>query len=607
MKSRPITKVLADLFPPSERWPVAVVFGFSLLAAFFEAVGVVSILPFMVLVMDPSKINDYPSLKRIIEFAGATSPKGSLLVLGTAMVALLALGNAVGALNVRVLQRFIARTITRLSASLLAGYMRQPYAFHVVRDSASLTKIVLVDVRVVVYGVISPSVLLLSRGLMSVGLLSFLVVRDPIVALSVGLVLGVTHWLVFHIVQAKLHRVGIEYNRYTLERHRILAEALGGVKDLQVLGRVGNVSRRFETTSDLSARAEEWNVLAGTLPRYLMESVAFGGILLLTLALIGGAEGTAQALVPVLALYVFVGYRLLPALQQVFTSVASIRFNYPVLRGLHEDFTLVAGIHEATDGPAVADGELEFKDSIRLQGITFTYEGAPTASLRNVDLTIRRNHSIGLVGRSGAGKTTLADLILGLYEPASGTITVDGIRLTRGTIPAWRRRVGYVPQHVFLANASVAENIAFGLPPEEIDLAAIRKAAQLAQVEKFIASLPEGLDTLVGERGVKLSGGERQRIGIARALYHDPNVLVFDEATSALDGLTEDAVMEAIHSMSGERTVILIAHRLRTVEACERIVVLEKGAIVAEGAYSELVESSKEFRKFLGLDASVNA
>ena len=590
-----------DLFPGRELWLLAGVFGVGMVSALFETLGVASILPFMTLVLDPTAMDRYPVLSSIGRLVGATSSREALFFMGAATAAVVALGNIAAATNVLVHERFAARTFARLSAALFAGYLRQPYAFHVQRDAPSLMKVILTDVRIVMSAIINPFLLAISKAFMAAGLLSLLFLQNPFVALTIALVLSVAYSVVFRLVHARQRRLGAEMNRHNLDRQRIVQEGLGGVKDLQMLGREQHVVNRFEGATVGAARAEASNRLNSALPRYVLETVSFGGILLVTLALLATSAKGAQEVVPILALYAFAGYRLLPALQQIFSSAVTIRFYQPVLRGLHEDFEAVAAAPTVLPGESLAPAsEVRFTDAIRLDKVTFTYLGGAAPSLHEVDLIIRPKESIGLVGRTGAGKTTLADMILGLYEPSDGSITVDRIPLSGPAIRAWRRRVGYVPQHVFLANASVAENIAFGLPPLRIDGEAVRRAARLAQADEFILALPQGFETLVGERGVKLSGGQRQRIGIARALYHDPEVLVFDEATSALDGLTEDAVMEAIRALRGDRTIILIAHRLRTVEACDRIIMLEHGEIVADGRYHNLLKTSEKFRWLVG-------
>ena len=593
-----LLRTFRALFPRRERWLLAGVLAVAIVAAFFETVGVASILPFMALVLDPSALERYPALSAIARWLGTSSSREAVVVMGTATAVLVALGNGAAALNVFVNERFAARTAVRLATRLLAGYLAQPYAFHVARDAPSLMKMVLIDVRTTVVAVLRPFLLAVSRGLMAAGLLSLLFVQDPWVALVLAVVLGTAYSVVFRVVRVRQRRLGAEAAHQNLERQRIAQEALGGVKDLQMLGRQRHAVDRFTAATVSAATAEASNQVTAALPRYVLETIAVGGILLVTLVLLSSSQSGAAAIVPVLALYAFACYRLLPALQQIFAAAVSIRFYQPVMKSLVDDYTAVVPMSGV---PVESDtGELQFAEAIRLEQVSFTYAGSAASSLNAIDLTIRPRESVGLVGRTGAGKTTLADLLLGLYEPTLGSITVDGVPLVGPAARAWRRRVGYVPQHVFIANASVAENIAFALPQSEIDHAAVERAARLAQAHEFICSLPGGYGTVVGERGVKLSGGQRQRIGVARALYHNPDVLVFDEATSALDGMTEDALMDEIRALSGERTVVLIAHRLRTVEACDRLIMLDDGRVRADGRYEELLQTSEDFRRLVG-------
>lgn len=593
-----VPQTLAVLFPPKERWLLGGVYVLALLAAMFETLSVASILPFMSLVLDPSGLERYQAIASVVKWFGATSTREALLFLGGATVAVVALGNGAAAMNIAVQERFAARTAVRIATSLFAGYVMQPYGFHVQRDAPSLMKVVLNDVRIAIVAFVSPLLIAASKIFVVIGLLGLLFSQNPLVASVVALVLMSAYLLVFVGVRGRQRRLGDELNRINLDRIRITQEGLGGIKDLQILERERIVIDRFEAAARAAAVTEASNRITALLPRYVLETVAFGGILLVTLMLLAVSEEGAKSVIPVLALYAFAGYKLLPALQQIFASAVSLRFYQPAVLGLRNDFAAVCAKGDARhDEPPAFD--LRFGEAIRFEKVSFTYGGAANASLHSVDLVIRPRESIGLVGRSGAGKTTLAEVLLGLYEPSSGTITVDGVSLTGAAIRAWRRRVGYVPQHVFLSNASIAENIAFALPRHAIDAAAVQRAARLAHADDFISSLPEGYDTVVGERGVKLSGGQRQRIGIARALYREPAVLVFDEATSALDGMTEEAVMGAIHALSGDRTVILIAHRLQTVEACDRLVMLEGGRIVADGHYESLLTSSADFRRLI--------
>ncbi|MBM3778450.1 MAG: ABC transporter ATP-binding protein, partial [Acidimicrobiia bacterium] len=523
---------------------------------------------------------------------------------GLGTIAAVAIGNGAAAVNIFVQNRLGARTEARLASTLFAGYLRQPYAFHVQRDAPSLLKVLEEGVYIVVGGAVVPMAVLVSRSALAAGILVLLVLRDPTIALTVGAVLITAYGIVYRFARTRQLTIGREANHQGERRTRIAHEGFGGVKELQVLGRLGHAAASYRDAVRRNAHARALAQTAAQLPRYLLETLAFGGILLVTIAQVGvSAEGAAAA-VPTLALYAFAGYRLMPALQQVFTSVMNIRFARPALLALHADYMRIAAADESADATE-PDGRptVELHETLSLDRVTFTYPGAPRPALADVSLTIRRGDSLGLVGRTGSGKTTLADLILGLYRPDSGAIRVDGVELTGKAVTRWRQRVGYVPQSVFLANASVGENIAFGLPAHTVDRAAVERAARLAQADEFIAGLPQGFDTIVGERGVRLSGGQRQRIGIARALYHQPDILVFDEATSALDGLTEDAVIDAIRSLARERTIVVIAHRLRTVEACSRIVVLQQGRVAAQGHYEELAATSPVFRDLMGRSA----
>jgi ABC-type multidrug transport system fused ATPase/permease subunit len=593
-------RALADLFPGRERLRLAGMMAASAVAAMFETIGVATILPFMSLVTNPASLDNYPTLVGWMGSIGVMTQREMLLVLGGLTLCVIAFGNIAAAINVALLERFIAHTKSRLAASLFAGYLRQPYAFHVRRDGPSILKVLVGDMSIVVYEVIGPLLMITSRTPLAIGILILLFVQDPMLSLSVGVLLGSAYVGVFWAVTRAERQLGVVFNRLNLERQRVGQEAIGGIKELQGLGREQFTIERYTRAAIGAARAEARNRTNAQMPRYGLETIAFGGILLILLVQVARGND-AQAMVPTLALFAFAGYRLLPALQYIYAAALSLRFSMPtLLSGIHEDFVQVVRNTPRMDAETVPPSSMPFASAIRVENVTFAYESRPTPVLRDVSLTIPANESLGLVGRTGSGKTTLADLILGFYEPSSGQITVDGVPLTGPAVRQWRRRVGYVPQHVFLANATVTENIAFGLDPSAVDESAIRKAAHLAQAEEFIVGLPHGFNTVIGERGVKLSGGQRQRIGIARALYSEPALLVFDEATSALDGLTEDAVMDAIRSLRGERTIILIAHRLRTVEACDQIAMLEHGRVVAQGTYASLLSSSEEFARFLG-------
>jgi len=302
-------------------------------------------------------------------------------------------------------------------------------------------------------------------------------------------------------------------------------------------------------------------------------------------------SGSFASAMPIIALYAFAGYRLMPALQQIYGAVTQLRFAGPALDALHADLMILQPAH-----PNPSQDDIVLKQAITLNDVQYRYPNAPQLALKNLSLTIPAKSTVGLVGTTGSGKTTTVDLILGLLEAQQGTLEVDGQVITEHNRRPWQRAIGYVPQQIYLADDTVAANIAFGVNAKDIDQHAVERAAKIANLHDFVASeLPQQYQTTVGERGVRLSGGQRQRIGIARALYHNPQVLILDEATSALDNLTEQAVMEAVHNLGHEITVILIAHRLSTVRQCDRIYLLERGEVRTSGTYDELIASNQQF------------
>ena len=591
--------MLRDLFPRSERFRVSVVLVSGLGAALFEVLGVASISPFMALIIDPSTIERYEILKRLTTFLGAQTAQQQLVALGVLSAVTIAVGNAFSAFTLWIQHRFVSRTKRRVGAELFDGYLRQPYKFHIQRDSASLMSIVVHDADAVAR-LAQAALQLMSRGLVIALLLGLIFYQNAGVATGTVVVLGGSYALTYALIRRRQEALGAQLSIESAKRTRILQESFGGIKDILVLGREQEASRRFFNSMALVSRIQAVNAVVAAMPRYVLEPLSYFGVIAVAITMVVAAGGGAAKAVPTLALYAFAGYRILPSLQQMFASAVEAKFSSAAVRSLYNDWVET---RDARTSPIGFDTESEASrepprrgQSIVLSNVTFAYPQAGRNALTQISLTIRHGQSIGLVGRTGSGKSTLADLLLGLYQPTKGSLLVGEQLLTAENVRAWRARIGYVPQQVFLANATIAQNIAFGLGDALIDQQRVREAARLAQADEFIDRLPDGLQTVVGERGVKLSGGQRQRLGIARALYRAPEVLILDEATSALDGLTETAVMDAIHNLSGDRTVILVAHRLKTVEACDRILVLEEGRIVADGSYGQLLESSPAFR-----------
>jgi ABC-type multidrug transport system fused ATPase/permease subunit len=591
------------ILPPKGRSGLYGVVTISLFSALFETASVASILPFMAIVMDPSIITRYAWIEQFISTLGIYTSQGAVIAAGGLTICVLAMGNAVSAANLWAQTRYIAKARQALSSELFSGFMRLPYSFHLERDTASLSRVLGSDVESALGGFLASLLGVVAKGLSGFVLISFIVIVDPLVALGTVVVLGGGYMFVYRLIRARQSRLGAKMVEASVALGRATLEGFAGIKELRVLGRESTSTASYNEVLGTLVKTQAQNLLSAALPRYVIEVIAYAGIVAVTLGFVLKGEGIAA--VPSLALYALAGNRLVPIFQQFFASAITIKYHTKAVESLVLDLTIV---RDHVEPPLQISDEapLSFNHRLELNNIVFQYPTAHTPSLQGVSLTILKNQSIGFVGKTGAGKTTLADVILGLYQPRSGTISVDGVVLTESNERLWRRRVGYVPQTVFLTNASIAENIALGIPTDKIDRIAVIRAAEMAQAEEFIDLLPDTYDTVVGERGVKLSGGQRQRLGIARALYHQPDVLIFDEATSALDGMTEDAVMQAINKLSQQCTLILIAHRLRTIQACDRIIMLENGVLVADGSYDELVLGSAAFRRLASLGVTEN-
>jgi ABC-type multidrug transport system fused ATPase/permease subunit len=382
----------------------------------------------------------------------------------------------------------------------------------------------------------------------------------------------------------------------------VVQEAFGGFKDVKLLGLEQEFLSRFRSPSYGVARAEaDMQVFAET-PRFAMQGMVFSGMILAVLYILS-SDGSLESALPSLAGFAFAGFRLLPSLQAMYAKATELRFGKAFLDSVHEELvqqpaTRIQPSPEGGDETSAGSTEpLIPRRCVELQNITFRYPSAEHVAVDRLSISIPACTTVGIVGSTGSGKTTLVDLLLGLLRPEQGRILVDGTEVRDENLRAWQRTLGYVPQQIFLTDSSVASNIAFGDREEDIDMDRVIAAARIANLHDFVLSrMDDGYRTLVGERGIRLSGGQRQRIGIARALYRDPSVLVMDEATSALDNITERAVMEAIDRLEGEKTIVLIAHRLSTVKACDQIVMLDRGHLVAAGTWDELTERSDQFR-----------
>jgi len=589
-----IAQQVLSLLSRRERCQAALLMLMILVMAALEVAGVASIMPFIALLANPDIIKSSRYFRGAFDYFGFTSTNDFLFAVGVTVFGIFLFSTLFKALTTYALSRFTYMRDYSIGRRLLAGYLHQPYEWFLNRNSADLGKTLLSEVDKVVVGAVIPLMQLFAQAVVGSALIVLLLVVNPLLAACVGSGFAIMYGLIYGVLRARIRRLGSHRTEANRKRFELVNEAFGGIKEIKVGGLEDVFVARFDAPAHRVASSQVIAQHAMNLPRFALEIVAFGGMLLISLYLMRTSGSFASAL-PVIALYAFAGYRLLPAFQQSYLYLSLLRFAGPALEALHGD---LQSFGKPTSGTSSFPTYVRLADAIRLEDVHYSYPSSSLVSLRGVSIEIPACTTVGLVGATGSGKSTLIDVMLGLLRPQQGNLYVDNAEITPENLRSWQRSIGYVPQHIFLADDTIAANIAFGVRAADVDQAAIEQAARVANLQEFVANeLPQGYDTVVGERGVRLSGGQRQRIGIARALYHRPQLLVLDEATSALDTITEKAVMEAVHRLRHEMTVVLVAHRLSTVRDCDRIYLLEKGHIVEQGTFEDLVARSGGFRE----------
>jgi len=586
---------LYRLFSPSQKKKLWGLGGLVLVSGFFELIGVASIMPFMGMIVDPKIALENYWIAQLHQFIPLPF-KHFLILLGGMVLLVLFLSNLVSALTIWGILRFSFTAGSHLSKIMFAVYLSHPYLFFLNRNTSELGQNTLFEIGRLVNNILIPLLTLLSRVVLAVAILILLLIVNPEIALLSGIFLGGSYLTVYLFVRRTLTRTGKEVSRENSRRFQVATETFSAIKDIKVLGREKSFFDTFSLPVERYNLYQSRSQMIALLPRYAMETLAFGGIIVIVITLLS-IGGTLSKTLPLIALYALAGYRLMPTLQQIFANASIIGFNLPAIDRIATDIEAVSAL-EGKNGytsipkvPDPVDIPLPLRREIRLSEVSFSYPGRDERVLDRVTLSIPANASVGIVGSTGSGKTTTLDILLGLLEPTSGELSVDGVAVTAENRRRWQASLGYVPQQIMLVDDTVRNNIAFGIPEAEIDMERVIRAAKLAHLHDFIQTeLPDGYGTGIGERGVRLSGGQRQRIGIARALYHDPAVLVLDEATSALDNMTESVIMEALSTLSRQKTILMVAHRLTTVRDCDMIVVLERGQVSDIGTYEELLD-----------------
>lgn len=589
-----IIKQLFAVLTPAQRKSYYFLQVFVILMAIMEIVGVASIVPFMALVGDMDQLNQDSIFGKAYVASGINTEFKFVLILGICVLMMLVIASAVSIFTIWRLTKFAHKTGAELGDRLYSYYLKKDWLFHASGNSSNLIKKIATETPRTTQGIIVQLMQMNAKIVLAIFVTVSVFFYDPKVALSGFLVFSLAYILLFSVVKIRLQKNGKILSEVYQSRFGLMNEGFGGIKDILLLGRDLDFIYRFKETGRKMAYSLGNNAALAQAPRYFIELVAFGSIILLVIYLFVSHNGDLGMIIPSLTVYAIASVKILPAFQQIYSSIADIRANIAAFESIQPD--LVDSLK--TEEFIIKNDKkiLSPKHKITIENVSFNYDKKEEFALNKLNIEIPVKNVIGIVGSSGSGKSTLIDIFLGLIRPKKGHLKVDDTVIDNHNKRSWQNNIGFVAQSIFLSDSSIAENVAFGIPKDEIDTERVLKSLDLAHLIELVDSFKDGIYTQVGERGVQLSGGQRQRIGIARSLYHGAEILIFDEATSSLDGITEKMIMQAIHEFSGEKTIILIAHRLKTVEKCDQIFFMDKGRVVDQGTYTELFEKNKHFR-----------
>jgi len=584
------------LTPQQRRWVLSIQI-LSIVMAFSTVIGIASIVPFFAVLGDPHLIEHTRPLRWLFLNLGFSNTRTFEVALGLTFVATVCAANMVNVIGSFLMIRLSYRISAELQSTLLEEYLARPYVFHTKTNSAVICNNIIHETNRVANDILQSAFPLITNVVTATLIIISVTALNPAIAATMIGALAGGYVLIYIAVRNSLLRSGELQSHLLIEQTKNINESLGAIKEILVLRIQSFFRRNFERSSQDLARASAHGRVIFQTPKYLMECVTVAALVLVALFASSRREGIG----PWLGQLTFVGfaaYRLLPTLQQAFASAVKIRSERAGFTAIAPDLRLArAGrIVSHAVGPSWQNRPQE---DIRLQDVSFRYEPDRPLAVNAVTLQIRAGTAVGFVGANGSGKTTLVDLIAGLLVPGAGRIEIDGTLLDDSNRTSWQSRIAYVPQNIYLLDTSIAQNIALGVAEPAIDRARLARAVELAQLTEFVATLPRGIDHMVGERGIQLSGGQRQRIGIARALYTNATVLILDEATSALDGLTEQELVSTIMRLRGRNTIVLIAHRLSSVRACDVIFELDRGRISNSGTYPELISGSETFKRLV--------
>lgn len=545
--------------------------------AFVELLGVSMILPVINVALDPTVINENQYLAKVNNMLGFTDASQMLVFLAGVLIAVYIIKNIYITFMYSEQYRFIFENQRKLAVQLLDCYMHQKYLFHVSKNVAELQRNVTADVNGFFTVVLYVLQFLAEISVCGV-LVVFLMLEDWMTTIIVAIMMVVFLGFFTGLFKKVLVKKGEENRAINVQVSKWILQALSGIKEIKVINGEQFFIDNYDKNYRKCAVIQRQQSILTFLPRPIMETVCICGLLLTVIIKIQFDSASIAAFIPTLSVFAVAAFRMMPSFNRITGYIGGIMFNKPSIDAVHKDLLEIEELMKAQEKEDSSAASVELKDNMKVDNVSFRYPETDKWILKDANLTISKNTAVAFIGASGAGKTTVADLLLGLLEPQQGKITVDGADV-KEHLSSWHKCIGYIPQTIYLMDDTIRANIAFGISSEKIDEAAMKKAIKEAQLEEMINNLPEGLDTVIGDRGVKLSGGQRQRIGIARALYRNPEVLILDEATSALDNETEKEVMAAIDGLHGTRTLIVIAHRLSTIKKCDKIYEVRNGKI----------------------------
>ena len=547
----------------------------------FEMLGIGLIIPVLTTITHQNLYSEYPQLEQYLQIIGSPTQRELVIYTMLFLAFIYFLKSAYMAFVVWRQAKYSFNVQADMSNRLFKGYLYKPYTFHLQKNSAELIRNIISEVGLL-STVLQSVLMVISEILIFTGILILLLIVEPAGAILVFTVFSISGFIYYGLIRGHLLDWGQARQLHEGLKLQHLQQGLGGIKDIKILGREQEFISEFKFHNNRSAYVNQMQTTFVGLPRYLLELFAVLSLVILVVFMIK-QNNTLENLVPVLGVFTAAAFRMMPSVNRLLNAYQNLRYSLPVVNTLYNELNDIKSISIPNN-----NNSLKFNRNITIHNVCYSYPDTNKKALEDISFKIPTGSTIGIIGTSGAGKSTLIDIILGLLKPQNGSVEVDDIDI-QNDVSSWQNFIGYVPQTIYLSDDTLRRNIAFGLPEQEISEEAVMKAIKIAQLETFVEGCENGLNTIVGERGVRLSGGQRQRIGIARALYNDPDLLVLDEATSSLDTDTENQVMESVRRLHGKKTIIIIAHRLSTVKDCDYLYKLEKGKIISHGIPQDLL------------------